>query len=224
MEGARFFHYRQGTSFLHRLPAALKIILMVLLAIGAFYVPPLAGLILWGMLIFCSVLLLGFTVKEALCDQKPALAYFFMIYAASLILHGIIFAQSIQAGNALPPQEIAKLLLPDSAYLPLLVHLGLSLEISSLFYRTTSTMQFHEGFACIERSITRRKETPFADLLALTITFIPRIAAFWRQIDTAWQARGGKKSISRVTSLIPVLFRVSLREAYGKALARQNRN
>ena len=221
MERTRFFHYRQGNSFLHRMAASLKIILMVVLAIGAFYVPPLAGIALWLLLIISSLALLGFHIQEVLCDQKPALAYLVMIYLASLILHITGF---IQSGLPPSPHTIAGLFLPDGAYLPLFAHLGLSLEISSLFYRTTSTMQFHEGFAAIERALTRRKQTPFADLLALTITFIPRIASFWQQIDTAWQARGGKKSIFRITSLIPVLFRVSLREAYGKALARQNRS
>ena len=101
--------------------------------------------------------------------------------------------------------------------------MGLSLSITSVIYRTTSNIQFRQGFATIEQTLTRSDQSRFADLLGMTLTFIPRIVTYWQRIDTAWKARGGKNSLRKLITLTPRLVSVSLNDAYEKARAIENR-
>ncbi len=205
-----FFSFRAGNTFMHKLPPALKIILMTLLALAAFWVPTVPAFITWGSLIVFSFFVLSFKAKEILIDIKPSLIYALLFYSASILLNVI--------------EQKTQVFIPDSQYLATLSHLALSLEITSLFYRTTTTSQFTQGFRNIEQSVTKKNKTPFADSLSFTLVLVPRIASFWKRICSAWSSRGGKANVSRIKTLVPVLFRVSMEEAYHKTLAQQNRS
>ncbi len=216
----RLFQFKSGTTFMHKLNPAVKVALMLLLSIAAFSAPWQYALAAYLLCIVFSMAALHFTPQQVLSDAKPAFAYLVMLYAAQILLNT---ADAFSAQTQWNFHTVASLFIPGTTYLPLLLHLALSLEITSLFYRTTSTNQFREGFAGIERFITRKEHTPFAESLSLVLTFIPRIALFWKQIDTAWKARGGRDSIGKIAKLTPFLFRTCMKEAYIKALARENR-
>lgn len=220
MKSQTFFHYKPGNTLLHKVNPSIKILLLLLSAIASFYLPWQAAALLWLFIIACSAMFLHFSVHDILSDIKPALIYLIMLYIASVI-GNILEQQPAFADISLT--TMLKLLIPSTVYLPLLAHLSLAMEITAVFYRTTSTQQFNEGFSAIERCITRKDETPFADMIALTITFIPRLASFWSKIDTAWHARSGSNNLRRITTLTPVLFRTSMREAWEKSKARENR-
>ena len=214
-----FFLYRPGNSFLHRTNPALKVILLLVLATSAFFVPAkAAGISILFILIF-SLTVLHFSVRDVLYDLLPAFFYavFFLLFSVILNLVENGLPQSVNL------QDIEQLLKPQMQYVTLAVRLTLSLSLSSVFYRTTSTPQFTEGFRSIEHALTKKDSTPFADSLSLTLTFIPQIAQFWHRISCAWNARNGRKNIRRITTLVPVLFRISMEEAYRKTLAMQNR-
>ena len=212
MEGTSFFKYRPGKTFLHSIPSWIKIILMLILAIAAFYTPLIPALVLWLILIAFSFFILRFSFREILSDLSPTLIYASMLYIASLIIN------ISQASNF-----SAKVLIPGKQNMELFSHMALSIEISSIFYRTTSPMSFRQGFSQIEGSLRRSDRTPLADALSLTISFIPGLAAFWHRADNAWKARCGKKGIKRILVLTPLLFRTGMRNAYQKSLALQNR-
>lgn len=220
MSDIHFFHYKPGKTFMHILPSWIKIILMILLALSSFYIPLIPCFVLWIILILTAHFFLKFSIHEIIIDLKPCMVYFLMTYMASLILNITTFKTS---KNTLNLSAILDISSPDSTYILLFMHLCLSIQITSIFYRTTSITQFYDGFSTIEKVITRKQKTPFSDILSLTLTFIPRISVFWNRIDSAWKARGGRDRITKVTVLTPVLFRVSMSEAYSKALARQNR-
>ena len=212
MENAQFFHYKTQKTFLHKVPPALKILLILLLATVAFYLPVKICLALYPLMILFSAVLLKFRHEEIFSDQKPILAYIFLLYFAGLILNIVN-----QAG-------FPKIFAPNMEYFPLLAHLALSLEITSIFYRTTSHGQFKDGFSSIETFITRKDSAPLSDTLALALSFIPRISTFWNRLELAWQSRGGKSSLKKAIFLFPKLFHTSMREAYEKSLAIQNRS
>lgn len=220
MSESQFFHYKSGNTFLHKISPCIKIIMMVILTIASFYIPLTAGIFLWIGFVIFEYFVIKITIKDILTDLKPSLSYFCMLYIASFIINIISFKNSNITFNI---RNLYHIFLPNISYISLFIHLGLSIQITSIFYRTTSTMQFNDGLSTIERSITRKQQTPFADLLSLTITFIPRITIFWQRINTAWKARNGKENINKISVLVPILFRVSMHEAYLKALARQNR-
>ncbi len=219
MEGIRFFSYTPGKSLLHKIPPSIKVVLMPLLSVLAFVLPSALSLI---FLLFCllfSVIILKFSRKDIISTLKPLIAYFFILEIISIVLNLI----SEKNTFTLTFYFFLKLLRPSSDFLKLFLHISLSLEISSLFYRTTSITEFNEGFSSVEQFFTRKTATPFADMLSLTITFIPRLALFWQKINYAWKARNGKNSIRKIFILTPILFRVGMHEAWQKALSRENR-
>ena len=151
------------------------------------------------------------------------IVYAILLYAASCVLHSVYFFARIKETSSFSIKDVANIFIIESSYCTLLFRMALSLSITSIFYRTTGTAGFAYGFRVIEQAITRKDETPFSDMLSLCITFVPRIATFWKRIDTAWLARGGKQNIKKIISLTPILFRLSMREAWEKSLARENR-
>lgn len=219
MEHASFFRYRTGNTWLHRMPPAAKIFLMLALAIASFYLPVPAAAIAW-LFVLAAGRLFGFSAKDIFSDIQPALFYCFVLYLASLSQNALRWSQALEAGTVYP---LSALFIPEPSHLALAAHLALSLSVSALFYRTTSNVQFHEGFAALERAITRKKSARYADSLSLTLTFIPQIVANWQQIDCAWKARGGKNGVRKIIALVPLLFSVSMKKAYDKALAIENR-
>jgi len=212
MDNARFFHYKIGNSILHKLPAWIKLLLILVLSILAFFTPIKVFLLIYPSLILLSFFVLNFTISEIISDLKPTIVYTFLLSIATAIL---------MLPNIINHKEIDIKSLQN--YIPLLCHLALSLEITAIFYRTTSIAQFKDGFSTIERFFTRKQQTPISDTLALTISFIPRISTFWNRIEKAWKARSGKENITKILKLVPRLFQVSMREGYEKSLAIENR-
>ena len=227
MENASFFHYKAEKTFLHSLPPALKIFLIVALSVTAFHLPVFACLVLWPLLILFSLCFLKFRLAEIFSDTKPVLAYVFLLYIAGFLLnlsnHFSSLNYPVKSWEEVY-SGFSKVFVPNLEYLPLLAHLALSLEITSIFYRTTSHGQFKDGFASIEIFFTRKESSPLSDTLALALVFIPRISVFWVRLEKAWYSRGGKDSLSKALSLFPKLFHVAMREGYEKSLAIQNRN
>lgn len=217
MESSVFFHYKTQETFLHRLNPALKIILIFFLALAAFYLPVKVCLAVYPILLLFSVLVLKFTLSEVRADASPLLAYIFLLYFATVLANTGVF---LNEGR----KDFFSIFKPNLTYFPLLARLALSLEITSIFYRTTSTGQFKAGFASLEMFITRKDSAPFSDTLALAVSFIPRISVFWKRLENAWISRGGKNNLTKALYLFPKLFHVSLREGYEKSLAIQNRS
>lgn len=217
-----FFQYVPKKTILHIIPPAPKLVAMVILAIAAFYCPTLPALFLWLLLILVSKALLHLRISSLLADVRPVLIYAALLYLSSLIVNCYSLFSST---DTIQKESITltTLLYPTLARGGLLARIALSLQISSLFYRTTSATQLYEGFSQLEYAITRKKYGTLSNALSLTLTFIPRIAFFWERIDMAYMARGGKRGIRRILCLTPVLFRVSMNEAWQKTLARENR-
>ena len=226
MESATFFRYKTQKTFLHSVPPAAKISLILALALVAFHLPVKICIVSYIILLIFSAIFLRFRPSEIFSDQKPTLAYIFLLYFATILLnlanHFSALAYPLSSWNEVF-RDFYKIFIPNLTYLPLLAHLALSLEITAIFYRTTSHGQFKDGFSDIEKFITRKDTAPLSDTLALALVFIPRISVFWARLERAWASRGGKNSLSKAISLFPKLFHVSLREGYEKSLAIQNR-
>ena len=221
IEGSRFFHYRTGNTVMHRLPPWVKVVLIPLLAVAAFRLSARDALCAWLFVILFAKCM-RFSFKDIFNDLKPTLIYFILLYNASLV-YNISAWKGAAQGRIITWEEFTALFRFAPDYAVLFVRMGLSLSVTSLFYRTTSNVQFHQGFSAIESFITRREKTKLSDTLALTLTFIPRIVTYWQRIDTAWTARGGKNNLKKLLLLTPRLFSVSLNDAYEKARAMENR-
>jgi energy-coupling factor transporter transmembrane protein EcfT len=227
MENAQFFHYKTQKTFLHSVPPAVKVLLIVVLALVAFYLPAEVCAVLYPVLILFSAIFLKFRPSEIYSDAKPILAYFFLLYIATLLLninnHLMNLDYPVSSWEEVY-SGFSKVFIPNLTYLPLLAHLALSLEITSIFYRTTSRSQFKDGFAAIETFISRKETAPLSDTLALAMSFIPRVSVFWARLSRAWEARCGKNNLFKAIYLFPKLFQAAMREGYEKSLAIQNRS
>ena len=228
MSGTVFFRYKNGSSFLHKMPPVLKLLLMIAFCVLAFYVPANCALFLYIALIFFAVFYLKFTLKEILADNIPSLIYVLTLYLICLLSNFYALINPEIEKNFLPLKnefftKLIFVLTPDEKFFPSGIHLCLSVQISSIFYRSTSPLQFNSAFKQIEHFVFRREKTPVAETLSLTINFIPGIARLWNRIDSAWISRGGKKNVKRISSLTPILFKTAMSDAYKKSLAKMNR-
>lgn len=225
------FSYKQGSSFLHRCPAWVKILLLPLISLSIFYLPPYFALALIALQTLVSFLL-HFTVREQARDLK---AVFY--YAVFLIFVKIIgsLAASISAGTlaafdpAVFPQAILTFLVSEKETWLLLLKLFCIIQTASLIFKTSTSLQIREGLEVMELAVRRRlhlkplvdgrPNAPVAQAVSLFICFIPQVSKNWQQAERAWKARGGRKSLRMFIVLLPVFFSVGMKQAYNSARA-----
>lgn len=237
------FSYKQGNSFVHRIPAWLKILLIPTVSITFFNLPPFFSL---GLFIFQTILafLLHFSLREQLSDLRAVIYYaFFLIFTRIFAwLIGIIADGS--GFSDFTWQNLMTLIFEKESLITLL-KLFCVMQSASIMFRTSSSLQIREGLENIESAIHRffkriffrrpRKSpeqtlspikapenkisTPVAETVSLFICFIPQVAKIWEQSKRAWFARGGKNGIRLYLTLLPVLFSVGMKQAYNSARA-----
>ena len=225
------FSYKQGSSFLHRCPAWVKILLLPLISLSIFYLPPCFALTLITLQTLVSFLL-HFTVREQLRDLK---AVFY--YAVFLIFVKIIgnLAAAISAGTlfsfelAIFPQTLISFFISEKETWLLLLKLFCIMQTASLIFKTSTSLQIREGLEVMELSVRRslhlkplvdrRPNVPVAQAVSLFICFIPQVSKNWQQAERAWKARGGRKSLRMFAVLLPVFFSVGMKQAYNSARA-----
>ena len=225
------FSYKQGSSFLHRCPAWVKILLLPLISLSIFYLPLYFALVLITLQTLVSFLL-RFTVREQARDLR---AVFY--YAVFLILVKIIgsLAAAISEGSlaafelAAFPQTVLTFLISEKETWLLLIKLFCIMQTASLIFKTSTSLQIREGLEVMELAVRRslhlkplvdgRPNTPVAQAVSLFICFIPQVSKKWQQAERAWKARGGRKSLRMFAVLLPVFFSVGMKQAYNSARA-----
>ena len=225
------FSYKQGSSFLHRCPAWVKILLLPLISMSIFYLPPCFVLALIALQTLVSFLL-RFTVREQVRDLR---AVFY--YAVFLIIVKIIgnLAASISTGSmpafelSVLPQILLSFLISEKETWLLLLKLFCIMQTASQIFKTSTSLQIREGLEAMELAVRRRlhlkpvvdgrPNAPVAQAVSLFICFIPQVSKNWQQTERAWKARGGRKSLRMFAVLLPVFFSVGMKQAYNSARA-----
>ena len=215
------FSYKAGSTFVHKMPPVLKILLIPSINILIFSLPFEFSL---GFLIFQAALafVLHFTIREQLRDLRPVLYYAVILYATSLIAQ--FFAG---LGRADTWQEALKsaflITVSNKETLKMLVKLFCVMQSASILFKTSTTLQIREGIGAIEGAIRHilpvSKKNTFTDTIALFICFIPMVYKNWELSKRAWFARGGKSGIKMMKSIFPVFFSVGIKQAYNAARA-----
>jgi len=205
------FQYKTGAGFLYKVPAALKIV-MILLFSAAGLLLPLEVLPVFIVLALILAFFHKFSVQEQFADIKPALYYFVFLYVMQFFTARRSF-------------------IPEKSLAEDILRLFLIMQVSGLLFRTTSSAAMKEGLETLEikiRAFLRRipllgrkiKAKPFfAVIFALFLSFIPAIFEIWGRIELAWAARGGKNGFKKLKTLLPVLFCLSFNEASKKTRA-----
>jgi len=216
---------------LHRCPAWVKILILPLISLSIFYLPPCFALALIALQTLVSFLL-HFTVREQARDLK---AVFY--YAVFLIFVKIIgnLAAAISAGTLSSfdlsafPQTLLSFLISEKETWLLLLKLFCVIQTASLIFKTSTSLQIREGLEVMELTVRKclhlkplvdgRPNTPVVQAVSLFICFIPQVSKNWQQAKRAWKARGGKNSLRMFLVLLPVFFSVGMKQAYNSARA-----
>ena len=200
------FQYKHGNSFLHRCPAWIKILIIPVLNILFFCLPPYfaLGLIVAQTIIaFC----LHFTVREQLADLRAVFYYAAMLLFVKIV--AFLFSGDYENWRLWIAGEKSTLFL--------LMKLFCVMQSASLVFKTSTSLEIREGVGKIEYAICKKRVV--TDGIFLFVRFIPAVSKIWHQSKRAWLARGGKTGVKMYVVLLPVLFSVGMKEAYNKARA-----
>ena len=209
------FQYKAGNSFLHKTPSWIKILIIPLLNILFFILPPPFAI---SLIVFQTILAfsLHFTIREQLADLRAVIYYAILL----LFVKIVTFSFSYIFGDATLPitkDVILTFLKGEKHTLFMLLKLFCVMQSASLVFKTSTSLEIREGVGKIEYAIT--KKNVVTDGIFLFISFIPSVSKIWKQSTRAWYARGGKHNVKMYLVLLPVLFSVGMKEAYNKARA-----
>lgn len=201
------FCYQAGNSFLHNLDAWKKLIFLFIASVGSFYLSFSISIVIIFLLLFCF-LTTKLSFKNMIKDLSPVLYYAFLLYTTTAITNrnfAIQFADIV-----------------------LLLRLTIMMQISSLLFRTTTSLQLKSGLETIESAIRKvlhlKQKTTFSQTFSFFLLFLPRTFEIWNNISRAWAARGGKNNIKKIFTLMPILLSLSIHKAWLTARAAQNRS
>lgn len=219
------FSYKQGSSFIHRIPAAAKLLLLFPAGFAAFYlsIPVCIAAIFFMMMISFSV---KFSLYEQLRAMIPAILYAPVLYIA------LVVGTFVETGF----EFTWKVLLPDSNTVLILLRMIFILLTTNLLFGTTTMLELRASISQIEtiiRTVLSKipyigksisTEPSFALLLSLFLSFFPLVFKEWQRLERSWKARGGKTSIKKFIILLPALISVSMYHATTTAKSVANRS
>ncbi len=222
------FAYKKGSSYIYRVPAVIKLLLLIPagIAVWQFSVPAAAAAAL-----LCTAALsraAGFTFAEQLRSLLPAALYAPVLYAVTRVSAFVDADAAARRGGLW--------LIPEQAVILALVRMAAMLLLSQLLFCTTTMLELQQALSRMERTLRRllsklpvigrriSKEPACALLLSLFLSFFPAIFRHWRNLDRSWRARGGKISLRKYAVLLPLLVSLSLHRAAQTAKAAANRS
>ena len=191
------FKYKTIKGLLHKVPAIIKLLLLLPLS---FFCMSLPSLWLGVGILFCVLIafICGLSLQDQITDFKPAFFYAVLMYALS------VFSNLID-NYRMPINQFLTLFIPNLEYLRITLRLVLIVQISALLFRTTSPLEIRE--------VVR------LEILSLFLSFIPEIFKIWTSVNMAWKARGGKEGFGKIKTLMFVLISLSFEKAALKANA-----
>ena len=197
------FKYKTIKGPLHKVPAVIKLLLLLPLSVFCMSLPPLwlgAGIIS----AFIAAFICGLSLHDQLTDFKPAFYYAILMYALS------VFSNLTGNFRLMPVNQFLTALIPDREYLRITLRLALVVQISALFFRTTSALEIRE--------VVR------LEIISLFLSFIPEIFKIWTSINLAWKVRGGKDGFAKIKTLVFILISLGMEKAALKANALEARS
>ena len=215
------FQYKDGTSIFHRLPSWIKILLLVVVGYAVFMAPVTVCATLIPIVViiafFCN-----FRIEEQLADIKPAAYYAVLLYVITL---GTNIAVDISSTEKIAVNT--SFFLPQHSDIRLVLRLVLTLQISSLLFRTTTPFALRSGISeiegCIRKIFHLSEQNNFSQFFSIFLLFIPRVFSVWHAAEKTWKARGGKSTIRKITILFPLLISVCIHKAWQTERALENR-
>lgn len=207
------FSFRPGASPLSRVPAGAKLAALLPASAAVLHLdlyPLAATLLLLSLASTC----LGFSPAGQLRDLRPLAAYILIYYLSSVATN---LAGTGRSGIGI--------LIPSDRSLAAILRLLVAVQLAGLLYKTTTPTQLRSSLERAERLARRLlRRLPLAGRhidpkprlsapLGLVISFVPRLAALWNQLELAWRSRGGRAGAAMVRALLPRLLALALADA-----------
>jgi energy-coupling factor transporter transmembrane protein EcfT len=197
------FRYKTTKGPLHKVPALLKLVLLLPLSIFCMSLSIkwlCAGIIVSAITAsFCR-----FTLREQLTDLLPAFFYAVLMYALSVFSNFFeLFGKITLNVNII--DIIIFIVIPRHDFLRIAFRLVLIVQFSALLFRTTSALEIRESLRI--------------EPISLFLSFIPLIFETWKTVDLAWKARGGKPGLKKIRTVIFVLISLIMEKASIKSIA-----
>ena len=203
------FSYSKGISFVHMTPAWLKLLVLLAVPVTVSVTPLYVCLSLMALFALLAIVS-GMGFARFLRDLRPIAVYCVMIVAIDVLSY-VFFDRS----KAVVTQNSLNLIL----------RLLCAMEAASVFFRTTGTYEITSTLQAVERAVTfGHSRLVVSGMLSLFLSFLPQIFRTWSEIDCAYRARGGKRGLSKVARLLPVLITISLKKASVTYMALLDRN
>jgi biotin transport system permease protein len=227
------FAYRAGKTFLHRAPAAIKLLAVMVLSSVAFASVP--GLALAILLILTASAIARIAPRELLKGAKPLLL---------LSLCIVLFKTFEQKEGIITPEIIIfNIYIPD-VYIPnisahgfcdgiiVALRILVTYTAAALLFAVTTMRELRLSLAAIEIRVKnlfttghkKKKTTAFFSLgISLMLGFIPRFFDLWETANLACEARSCKRDPRRLLILIPLVCERMMEAAADTALALEAR-
>ena len=203
------FSYTKGNSIIHRAPAGLKLLLLLVIPI-TLYLTPIQVCLAFIPVLFVVALVARIELGLFLKDLRPIVIYSVMILTIDVLSYLI----SSKNGNIITQTSLFMIL-----------RLLCAIEAVSIFFRTTSIYETTDCLQRIEGFLTFGKsKLVVSSMLSLFLSFLPQIFATWKDLELAYKARGGRRGPAKIITLMPRLISASIKKADTTFLALLNRS
>jgi energy-coupling factor transporter transmembrane protein EcfT len=223
--------YRAGTTPLHRCPAGIKLLFLLLLSAAPLLgLPAAAGT---AALILVGALSVKLTVRELLAGSRPLAI---MLVAFTLFRAIQLFPLETAAAGELKLNLVFALVSLDMEALQSGLYLAGGILVcfaaASLFFAVTTTTEIRHSLSYIElflfrlvrgQNSTARKQGRLSLGLALMLGFLPRFFECWENAGLAARARCCTGGLKRIIIILPLVTERMIETAAETAEALESR-
>jgi biotin transport system permease protein len=208
------YAYRRGNSILHRLSGGLKLLLLLLLSTAVFlFGPPAQGPA--ALFIIAGSLAAGIRPWELLRGAKPLLYLCFL----AILLRSFNFRPPL-----LNTEGLVEALFFSSGILVAFTAGALLFSVTTMAELKESLCRIETAFFCL--ILFRKGKRSYSRIslgISLMLGFLPRFFEVWEAANLAYQARAGKKGVSRFIILLPLVTERMIELAAETAEAMESR-
>ena len=197
--------YRKGKGLLYVTPAGIKLVLLLGLSASVFFIG-------YFLLPFACLVIIVFSVNSKIRPWELLSG----AAALGILCLGITAFQSLD----FPPLGFNSEGFREGILLSL--RMGLSFSACALLFLTTTMGEIQRSLSSAE-SFLRLKNLRLSLGISLMLGFLPRFFEVWEDTELAWKSRAGKKGLSKLIFLIPLVLDRMMEKAAETAEALESR-
>ena len=202
--------YKKGSSVLHKLPAGIKLLFLLGLSLAAFFPgTETLSLIILGciaLIVFSLSLIARIRPHSLLRGSGPLL----LVILAVFLLRALEFSPIGLNFDGLLESLI------------FCVRIGTAFAAGSLLFAVTTSTEIRKSLSALE-AFFHLEKFKLSLSLSMMLGFIPALFQIWEDLDLAWKSRDGKKTLSCMATLVPLLIEKMMEKAVETAEAMESR-